>query len=186
MRKLIEATHVSLGGEVGSIDWAHPYLDDEHNRYSLDLLTSSDALLLGRKTYEGLSAAYPAMETTARGAFADFVNRINAIPKHVATTTLTDLTWNAEPIMGDVVEFVQALKKQPGCNILKYGTGPLDAQLLKYKLIDEYHFWMAPVATGSSQQRLFEDITGPTPLRLLGLEQFASGVVALRYAPTSF
>ena len=183
MRKLIEATHVSLGGEVGSLDWAFAYLDEEHNRYSRDLLASADALLLGRKTYEGLSVAYPPMEATAEGVFGDFVHRMNTIPKHVATTTLTDLDWNAEPIAGDFVEFVRTLKAQPGKNIIKYGTGPLDALLLEHNLVDEYHFWLAPVAVGSVKQHLFEDISGAPQLTLLGLTQFGSGVVALRYAP---
>jgi len=183
VRKLIEATHVSLGGEVGSLDWAFPYLDEEHNRYARDLLASADSLLLGRKTYEGLSAAYPGMEATAEGVFGDFVRRMNGIPKHVATTTLTDLGWNAQPIAGDVVEFVRTLKAQPGQNIVKYGTGPLDTLLLEHRLVDEYHLWLAPVAVGSGRQRLFEDLGGAVPLTLLGLRQFGSGVVVLRYAP---
>ena len=61
MRKLIESTHVSLGGEIGSPQWAFPYLNDEHGAYAKGLLFAADALLLGRLTYEGLSAAYPAM-----------------------------------------------------------------------------------------------------------------------------
>ena len=67
MRKLIESTHVALGGEIGSLDWAFPYLDDEHARYATELLDGADALLLGRRTYEGLSAAYPAMAPAVRG-----------------------------------------------------------------------------------------------------------------------
>ncbi|KGJ72924.1 hypothetical protein GY21_11885 [Cryobacterium roopkundense] len=183
MRKLIEATHVSLGGEVGDLEWTTPYLDDEHNRYSRDLLESADALLLGRKTYEGLSSAYPSMDAPADSVFGDFVGRMNTIRKHVATTTLTDLTWNAEPIVGDLVEFVRDLKSQSGKNIIKYGTGPLDRLLLQHKLVDEYHFWLTPMAVGSVKQRLFEDVEGAPALRLLGLTRFASGVVALRYAP---
>jgi dihydrofolate reductase len=59
MRKLVESTHVSLGGEIGSPqDWAFPYLDEEHAAYATELLNASDALLLGRRTYQGLSAAY--------------------------------------------------------------------------------------------------------------------------------
>jgi dihydrofolate reductase len=181
MRKLLEATHVSLGGEVGALDWAFPYLDDEHNAYARDLIESADALLLGRKTYEGLSAAYPTMQ--AEGVLGDFVQRMNAIPKHVATTTLTDLSWNAQPITGDVVEFVRDLKTRPGKNIVKYGTGPLDALLLQHELVDEYQFWIAPVAVGTVTQHLFEDVEGTAPLKLLGLKQFDSGVVVLRYAP---
>ena len=58
VRKLIESTHISLGGEIGSPAWARPYLDGEHNEYAERLLFGADALLLGRLTYEGLSAAY--------------------------------------------------------------------------------------------------------------------------------
>jgi dihydrofolate reductase len=185
MRKLIEVTHVSLGGEVGAIDWAFPYLDDEHNRYSRDLIETADALLLGRQTYEGLSAAYPGMEPTAEGVFGDFVRRMNTIRKHVATTTLTRLEWNAEPITGDFVEFVKNLKAQPGKNIIKYGTGPLDRLLLENTLVDEYHFLLAPVAVGSVKQHLFEGIDGTVPLTLLGLTRFDNGVLVLRYAPSA-
>jgi dihydrofolate reductase len=185
MRKLIEVTHVSLGGEVGSIDWAYPYLGDEHTRDALSVLRSADALLLGRVTYEGLSAAYPSMEATARGEFAEFVHRMNTIPKHVATRTLTDLTWNAQPIPGDVVEFVRALKSERGGGIVKYGTGPLDALLLEHRLVDEYHLLLTPVAAGSGTQRLFEDVQGAPALTLLGLTRFANGVVVLRYAPAA-
>jgi len=79
MRKLIESTHVALGGEIGSPqDWAFPYLDDEHMRYATELLTGADALLLGRRTYEGLSVGYPAMASNP------FVDRMNSIPKFVA------------------------------------------------------------------------------------------------------
>src|SRR5580692_1973957 len=94
MRKLIESTHVSLGGEIGSPqDWAFPYLDDEHKRYATALLAEADALLLGRRTYEGLSAGYTAM------ASDPFVDRMNSIPKYVASRTLTrsDLERHRHP-----------------------------------------------------------------------------------------
>jgi hypothetical protein len=64
MRKLIESIHVALGGQTDPLEWAFPYLDDEHTRYATELLDSADALLLGRRTYQGLSAAYPAMAST--------------------------------------------------------------------------------------------------------------------------
>ena len=90
MRKLIESNHVSLGGEVGSNEWAFPYLDDDHKAYATQLLFGADMLLLGRKTYEGLSAAYPAMPKGEPGVPDDFVDRMNAIPKYVASTTLRE------------------------------------------------------------------------------------------------
>ena len=69
MGKLVEATHVTLGGEVGTTDWAFPYLDDQHSQYAMELLTRADALLLGRHTYEGLSVAYTRMADEAPPAF---------------------------------------------------------------------------------------------------------------------
>ena len=140
MRKLVEVTHVALGGEIGSPGvWAQPYLDDQHLHYASDLLNAADALLLGRRTYEGLSAAYPKMvEQSPPGAPRGFVDRMNQIPKFVASTTLRQATWNATVIDGDVAAFVADLKRQPGQNLLKYGTGPLDATLMKQGLIDEF------------------------------------------------
>src|ERR1700722_5176838 len=176
MRKLIECTHVALGGEISPLDWAFPYLDDEHMRYATELLDGADALLLGRLTYEGLSAAYPAM------AASPFVDRMNAIPKFVASRTLTEVAWNATVIPGDVADFVADLKRQPGGNIVKYGNGPLDLPLMASGLIDEFHLLLTPVAAGSGQH-LFADIPDAPHLSLADVRRFASGVLVLIYTP---
>jgi dihydrofolate reductase len=177
VRKLIESTHVSLGGEIGSPgEWAAPFLDDEHHAYASDLLSSADALLLGRRTYEGLSAAYQAMESNP------FVDRVNSLPKFVASTTLREPAWNASVIPGDVAEFVTSLKAQPGGNIVKYGNGPLDRVLMAHQLIDEFHLLLTPVAVGSGE-RLFEGITDAPALALADVRRFRSGVLLLTYTP---
>ena len=177
MRKLIELTHVSLGGEIDNPgEWGMPYLDDDHFTYSTELLSTADALLLGRKTYEGLSAAYPAMASNP------FVDRMNAIPKHVASRTLRETGWNATVIDTDVVDFVTALKGQPGNAILKYGNGPLSATLLRNNLIDEFHFLLTPVAAGTGHH-LFEELDDAPNLTLARTQQFGSGVLALVYTP---
>jgi dihydrofolate reductase len=177
MRKLIESTHVSLGGEIGSPqNWAFPYLDDDHMHYATELLESADALLLGRRTYEGLSAAYPATASTP------FVDRINAIPKFVASTTLKEAAWNATIIPGDVVEFVSDLKRRPGGHLVKYGNGPLDEPLMANNLIDEFHLLLTPVAVGVGQH-LFEEIKDAPHLTLADVRRFASGVLLLIYTP---
>lgn len=177
MRKLIESNHVALGGEVGSPqDWAFPYLDDEHMRYATELLTGADALLLGRRTYEGFSAAYPAM------AASPFVDRMNSIPKFVASRTLTQTAWNATVVPGDVADFVAELKDQPGGSIVKYGNGALDRVLMAANLIDEFHLLLTPVAAGVGQH-LFEEIQGAPQLSLADVTRFASGVLLLIYTP---
>ena len=175
MRKLIESTHVSLGGEIGSPqNWAFPYLDHEHMRYATELLAAADALLLGRRTYEGLSAAYTAMASTP------FVDRMNSIPKYVASRTLTKAGWNASVIPADVAEFVADLKRQPGGSIVKYGNGPLDQLLMENNLIDEFHLLLTPVAAGSGQH-MFEEVDGAPQLSLADVTRFASGVLVLVY-----
>ncbi len=184
MRKLIESTHVSLGGEIGSPqEWAFPYLDDEHSDYAKRLLFAADALLLGRLTYEGLSAAYPAMTGGDSGVPNDFIERMNSIPKYVASTTLSEATWNASVIEGDVAAFVADLKQQPGGDVIKYGNGLLDATLMEHSLIDEFHLLMTPVAVGRGQH-LFEGIDTAPALKLVDVKRFGNDVLRLIYTPT--
>lgn len=182
-RKLIESTFVTLGGDIGAPqEWGPPYLScEDGGRLNRELLFGADALLLGRKTYEGLSAGYTAMAAGEAGAASDFVTRMNAIPKYVASTTLAEVGWNASLLEGDVAERIAELKRQPGEYLLKYGTGPLDRTLLAHGLLDELHVWVVPVTTGPGQ-RLFEEVA-ETGLTLTGTRTLSTGVVVLSYAP---
>ena len=173
MRKLVESTFMTLDGVISRPqDWSAPYWDDEHAGYAEKLLEPADALLLGRDTYEGFVASWPERE----GAYAD---RLNAMPKHVASRTLTETTWNATLIEGDAAEGVAALKEQDGGDILKYGTGELDKALAARQLVDEFHFWVFPVVAGQGD-RLFEGLD-LTTLKLVETSRFASGIVVLVY-----
>jgi dihydrofolate reductase len=154
-------------------EWSPPYWDDEHAQYAHDLLFAADVLLLGRQTYEGFAEAWPGRE----GEYSD---RINAMPKYVASRTLEDATWNATILDADVAEAVERMKEQSGENILKFGTGELDKTLLDHKLVDEYHLWLFPEIVGSGE-RLFEGVRGSLSLR--GQTTFKSGIVVLRYGP---
>jgi dihydrofolate reductase len=184
MRKLIESTHVSLGGEIGSPqEWAFPYLNDEHNDYAKRLLFAADALLLGRRTYEGLSVAYPAMTASGSTILNEFVERMNSITKFVASTTLREATWNASVIQGDVASFIADLKRQPGGDIVKYGNGSLDVTLMEHGLIDEFHLLLTPVAVGKGQH-LFEAIDSAPRMKLVDVTRFTNGVLVLVYTPT--
>jgi dihydrofolate reductase len=186
MRKLIESTFVTLDGVISDTipstaphaspeKWGSPYWDDEHNGYGDNLFSSSDALLLGRVTYEGFAEAWPAR------AGDEFADRMNAIPKYVASRTLQETTWNATLIKGDVAREVAQLKEQDGQNILKYGTGELDRTLLEHKLVDEYHFWFFPVLVGGGQ-RLIEGVD-TTHLKLANTTTFRSGIIVAVYTP---
>ena len=142
MGKLVEITHVSLSGQIDPLDWAHPYLDDDHMTFVKAQLAGADALLLGRRTYEGFAPAYQAMPPSP------FVDQMNAIPKYVASKTLRTADWNATIIQGDVSTFVAEHKGRHNKNLVKYGNGSLDLPLLAQGLIDELHLLLAPVATG--------------------------------------
>lgn len=178
MRKLVESTFVTLDGTIDQPHrWGPPYWDDEHNAYSEALAVECDALLLGRVTYEAFAQAWPAMEAAGDESAAP----MNALPKYVASRTLTEATWNATIIQGDVAKEVARLKELPGKNILKYGTGELDRTLLEHRLVDEYHFWIFPVLAGSGQ-RLFDGVD-LTHLGLARSTRFASGIVVMVYEP---
>jgi dihydrofolate reductase len=156
--------------------WGQPYWDEDHSGYAGKLGGSADALLLGRVTYEGFAAAWGSME----GPEADHMNKM---PKYVASRTLTETTWNATVIQGDVAEEVAKLKEQPGKNILKYGTGELDKTLVAHGLVDEFHFWYFPVIVGAGRH-LFEGAGfDTTHLKLAEVNQFGSGIVVHVYVP---
>jgi dihydrofolate reductase len=177
MRKLVESTFVTLDGVIGSPqEWGPPYWNDEHADYARKLLFAADALLLGRATYEGFAEAWPSRTGD------DYSDRINSLPKYVASRTLQEATWNATIIKGDVAEEVAGLKQEPGENILKFGTGELDRTLIAHELIDEFHFWVFPVLAGSGQ-RLIEGID-TTHLKLVDTTPFSTGIVVHTYAPS--
>jgi dihydrofolate reductase len=187
MRKLIEITFMSLDGVMDAPDIvqeAQPYFlsNEEHDNYQKERLFAADALLLGRKTYEGLSEAYLSMAKSGEGAPMDFVDRMNSIPKYVASTTLKETSWNATVIQGDIAEEVRKIKEQPGKDIVKYGTGPLDRVLFGQHLVDLLCIVIYPFVLGHGMH-LFEGLELTTHLRLSDVKRFESGTVVLEYIP---
>jgi dihydrofolate reductase len=181
MRKLVESTFVSLDGSIENPqNWSPPYWDDEHSGYARKLLWDADALLLGRTTYENFAEAWP-----PRAGADDFTDRMNAMPKYVASSTLqdADMTWNATVLEGDTVEAIRTLKDEDGGSLLKFGTGELDRTLLAHGLVDEFHFWVFPVLAGEGQ-RLIDGID-MTHLELLDVARFKSGIVVHVLGPKS-
>ncbi len=169
-RTLIESTFITLDGVISDPQsWGPPYWDDDHNAYAQKLMSSSDELLLGRATYEGFAQAWP------QRSGDPYTDKINAMPKHVASRTLTNATWNASIIEGDVVDAVTELKARGGESLLKFGTGSFSRTLLEHGLIDELHLWVFPVIAGTGDRIL--DGLDITHLRLLDTSVFASGIV---------
>src|ERR1700686_4882943 len=121
----------------------------EQQQYKFEELFSCDALLLGRRTYEGFAAAWPNMPGT--GAYGE---RMNGLPKYVVSTTLSEATWNATLIKGDLAEELSRLKQEAGQDILIFGSGELVHTLHERDLIDEYRLMIFPLVLGSGK-RLF-------------------------------
>ena len=122
MGKLVESTFMALNGLITAPqEWSPPYWDDEHAAYATKLLSEADALLLGRRTYEGFVEAWP------QRSGDPYSERINAMPKYVASRTLQETTWNTTLLGGDAAEEVARLKG--GQNLLKFGTGEVDRTL---------------------------------------------------------
>jgi dihydrofolate reductase len=186
MRKVVVAEYLTLDGVmqdpggVGEIEqggWSGAYWDDDLAKFQYDGLVASDALLLGRVTYEGFAAAWP-----TRTDEGDFAVRMNAYPKYVVSTTLKDPAWtNSHLIGGDVAEAIGRLKRQAGRNILVYGSGQLVRTLMEHDLVDEFRLMVHPVVLGTGK-RLFEEGTS-TKLKPTATQAFSSGVVALCYEP---
>ena len=108
MRKLVESTFVTLDGVMSNPQrWGPAYWDDEHAGYAHDLLFNADALLLGRKTYDVFSQTWPTR--TGDG----FTDRINSMPKYVASRTLSEATWNSTVLSGDVLPRLLASRTSP-------------------------------------------------------------------------
>jgi dihydrofolate reductase len=154
-------------------------LDPDSNQASLEQVLVADAMVLGRKTYEGLAAAWPQLaDDPTLGPFAD---RLNSMPKYVASRTLrAPLAWNARLLDGDLAEGVAALKDEHGLLVVS-GAGELARGLTGLGLVEEFWFWVSPYlwATGP---RIFEGV-GPVRLELVGTTTFPSGVLRLAYRP---
>ncbi len=186
MRNIIVSEFVTLDGvmeDPGGAErfarggWTIPYWSDELAKIKFAELFASDALLLGRVTYQGFASAWPSM--TDEEGFAD---RMNRLPKFVVSTTLDEVAWNnSRVIKGNIVEEIAQLKQQPGQDILVAGSATLVQTLMRQDLIDVYRLVVYPVILGSGK-RLFQE--GSTAnLKLVETTMCGSGVMALTYQP---
>lgn len=187
MSKVVVSQFVSLdgvtqdpGGSEGSRlgPWALQFdRGDDGNKFKSDELMASDALLLGRTTYEGFAEAWPSRE----GEFAD---KFNTMPKFVVSTTMDEAEWNNSTLIkGDVAGEVSELKKPPGGDILVNGSISLVRTLMESDLIDEYRLMVFPVVLGSGK-RLFGEGGPKKTLRLADTKPVGpAGVVVLTYEP---
>ena len=155
-------------------------LDPDSMDASLDMWLLADAMVLGRKTYEGLAAVWPQLANVP--AMARFADRMNSMPKYVASRTLREpLEWNASLLEGDLAQSITALKERHSGDLVVTGAGELAHALTALGLVDEYWFWVSPYLWPAGP-RIFDGV-GPVPLQLIGSTTFSSGVVRLAYRP---
>ena len=184
MSHLIVSEFVSLNGviEAPGGEPTHPHsgwtfasnYGDDHYQYKQDEIDEAETLLLGRKTYEGFSGAWP----QRKGEFAD---KINSMPKYVVSSTLTDPEWeNTTVLSGDVAEEVGKLKEADGGPILVNGSAQLVHALVENDLVDEYRAMVHPVLIADGL-RMFPDPADMKLLKLADAIAYESGVALLIY-----
>jgi dihydrofolate reductase len=176
MWNLVSVDGLFEGDRPWDLGWHDTIWGDELDRLSVEQLEAAGALLFGRRTYEGMAAYWP----TSTDAIA---GRMNAIPKIVFSSTLTDASWaNTTLEGGDAVAAVEALKRQEGGDLFVFGSAELSTSLGAAGLFDEYRIAVAPVILGSGSP-LFGRGQPQRALRLLESRSLASGGVVLRYQP---
>ena len=187
MRKIIVTEFITLDGVIeapGGSETPHPhggwqfkYSHPETEKYKIDELSSVDALLLGKNTYDIFAAFWPGQT----GAFADPINRM---PKYVVSRSLQKTEWNDSHILRDVARDVAALKKSEGGNILVYGSATLVRALLHHDLIDELRLMVYPLSIGGGM-RIFDDNRELKKFALKHSRTTDHGVLILEYQPIS-
>ncbi len=189
MRRLVVSQFVTAdgvmegpGGEPTAPrgGWAFQFeRGEEGDDFKREELWASDALLLGRVTYEGFAAAWP-----GRSDEAGFADKFNSMRKYVVSSTLSEpLEWNNSHLLkGDVAEAVRELKQGDGGDIIVLGSSELAQTLIEHGLIDVYDLWIEPIVLGKGK-RLFREGLSKAGLKLVKSEISTTGVAMLTYEP---
>jgi dihydrofolate reductase len=190
MGKIVVTEFISLDGVIedpgGSEDYRHGgwtfEIDrgEEGDKFKLDELVEAEAQLLGRVTYEGFAAAWPAMEDGA-----GFAEKMNAMPKYVVSSTLREASWeNTTILSGELTDEVARLHREIDGVILVAGSAQLVQGLLERDLVDELRLMVFPVALGEGK-RLFGAVNEKKPLVLTDSRTLGDGIALLTYAPAA-
>jgi dihydrofolate reductase len=179
MRDIINSTYVSLDGVIENPEtWpATGGFSSEGNKIQTDLLLSCSAVLMGRRTYDAFVDVWSSMSGNI------MADQMNAMPKYVASSTLTSPAWNnTQVIKGDLVAEITRLKQEPGDDIVQFGFGQVSHTLMKAGLLDRLRLWVHPFFIGSGGPRdlLYRD-TPVTAFNLVDAITLESGVVILDY-----
>lgn len=188
MGKIVITEFISLDGVIedpgGSEDFEHGGWTfeiprgDEGDRFKLDEAMGADALLLGRRTYEGFAEAWPERD----GEFAD---KFNSMPKYVVSNSMERADWNNSTVIAgdDLPAAIADLREKHEGDIVVNGSATLSRALIDADLVDELRLMLFPVVLGSGL-RLFGD-SGKKPMELADSQVVGDGVAILTYRPTT-
>ena len=195
MRRIVMFNRVSADGFFaaadGNLDWIVP--DEEVDRHGASGIPSTDTVILGRRTYEQFASFWPHVldspapaDPHGPGGFSPelhaFARALTDMTKLVFSTKLNDVTWKNSRLQRDIdPRAIEAMKRQPGKDMIIFGSGSIVTQLTRHGLIDEYQLIVNPVLLGSGQL-LLGGLNRSAALELLEARRFPSGNVMLRYA----
>ncbi len=159
--------------------WSFPYGDADFGQAMAGWFAEADAFLLGRRTYEIFAAHWPQVTEPDN----PIATKLNGLPKHVASTTLSSVAWeHATLVRGSLPDEVAKLKELPGRELQVHGSGGMAQTLIEHDLVDEYRLLTFPVHLGTGK-KLFRDGAAPSALRLTGVRSTSTGVVLSTYVP---
>jgi dihydrofolate reductase len=184
MRKLIVFNHVSLDGYFtdmnGDMSWAHKN-DAEWNRFVEENASSGGELVFGRITYELMVSYWPTPHAIKNDPI--IAERMNNLPKVVFSRTLDKASWNnTKLVKGDMAAEIRKMKKEPGKDMVIFGSGSIVSQLAQEGLIDEYQIIVNPIVLGKGRT-MFDGIKEKLTLKLTKTRTFGNGNVLLCYEP---
>ena len=187
MGRIVVSEFVSLDGVMedpgGAEDfqyggWTFEFDRGEGDEFKIEEARETDALLLGRKTYEGFAAAWPSRE-------GEFAEKFNSMPKYVVSSTLGEPGWNNSTVLGgEVAEEAAKLRAATRGNVVVHGSAQLVQALLEHDLVDELRLMVFPVLLGSGK-RLFAATSEKKPMRLRSAKPVGDGITILTYEPAA-
>jgi dihydrofolate reductase len=180
MGKIVNSTYMSVDGDISNMqDWHFEFWGDEAAKAAGEIMGAPEALIMGRKTYDGFFPAWSVQSGEETGA-----DRMNSLRKYVVSNTLTDPEWNNTSVISgdDVAGQIRSLKEGMDGDLLQYGWGDVTRLMVAEGLLDQLKLWLHPVFSGKAteEERIYRDMP-QTRMRLTDTDVHSSGLMILTY-----